>query len=183
MKLATTDNCREFEYTVSACETAIDRGEDTSTAVDTAPHKESDMAHGSKCERKVGGGHGGGVFVADLKYYDEFEGEQLNVFLQLVCSCQTVHKTRISENKLVALLLQTGWRDWHFGLIPHNHDGLGGQLSIHWIRPHHWKTRRPAKRTARLLGSPITNSSSTDRLCYRDTIRWLLPDPIRTGTQ
>jgi hypothetical protein len=33
------------------------------------PHKKSDMAHVSKCERNVSG-HGGGVFVADLKYYD-----------------------------------------------------------------------------------------------------------------
>jgi hypothetical protein len=72
-------------------------GDDFWTAVETAPHKESDMAHGSKCERKVGG-HGGGVFVADLKYDDELEGEQLGAFLQLVCSCQTVHRTRIAEN-------------------------------------------------------------------------------------
>jgi hypothetical protein len=72
-------------------------GDDTWTAVATTPHKKSDLAHASKCERKVGG-HGGGVHVADLKCDDELEGEQLNVFLQLVCSCQTVHRTRIAEN-------------------------------------------------------------------------------------
>jgi hypothetical protein len=66
-------------------------GDDTWTAVATTPHKKSDLAHASKCERKVGGHAGGGVPVADLKYDDELEGEQLNVFLQLVCSCQTVH--------------------------------------------------------------------------------------------
>jgi hypothetical protein len=142
------DNYQEAEDHVSAFETPID-GDNSWMAdaasvappspsrppaqVDLPQHRTSDMSHGSMWGRRIGGN--GRATIATLTYDDELEGHHLETFLQLVKNCMMMYGTKQSESKL-AELIQIGWRDLHFGLMPHNNYGLGGNLTIQRIKHH-----------------------------------------------